>query len=169
MQAELPNRAVAHFVLLAAILALPGCWIVADHIRVRSVVDPAVVQAVDPKARTLVLVCARCWSPGVYPVGPTVAGLAQLRPGGRVRAIVLDELSVYVLRAGDPASIAGENIQPQARVLFADPTYRLLTIRYPDGGQETFKVSLDVKLGAIQAGDAVVIRPVELIALRKGK
>jgi len=181
MQAELPNRALAHFVLLAAILPLPGCWtaprsdlqppgeprIVADHIRVRSVVDPTVVHAVSAQARTLSLVFARRPSPGVYSVGPAVAGLKQVKPGERIRAVLLDELSVCVLHAGAPTTIAGVRIDPDARVLSADPAYRLLVIQYPDGERETFKVDLDVKLGAIQAGDAVVIRPVELVALRQ--
>jgi hypothetical protein len=184
MNAELPNRALAYLLLLSATLALPGCWtpprsdvqppgeprLIANHIRVQSDADSAVVQAVDAQARTLTLVCARRRSPGVYSVSPSVvAALGQLNPGERIRAIPLDELSIYVLRANEPASIAGERVQPQARVLSADPTYRLLTIQYPDGEKETFKVGLDVKLGRIQAGDAVVISPIKLTSFRRQK
>jgi hypothetical protein len=143
--------------------------LIADHIRVQAREDPAVVQAVDAQARTLSLVSTKRRSPGAYSVGPYVSGLGQVKPGERIRAVVLDELSVYVLHAGEPTSIGGKRIEPEARVLSVDPAYRLLVVQYPDGQRETFKVGLDVKLRTMQAGDAVVIRPVELIALKRRK
>jgi hypothetical protein len=182
MQAGLPNLALARSLLLVAALAAPGCWtpprsnvqppgeprLIADNIRVQSRVDPAVVQAVDAQGRTLSLVSTTRRSRGVYAVSPYVSGLGQVKPGERIRAVLVDELSVYVLHAGEPV-IAGQRIEPQARVLSVDSSYRLLVVQYPDGEQESFKVGLDVKLGTMRPGDAVVIQPVELIALKRRK
>jgi hypothetical protein len=180
MRATLPKLAPAGVLLLTATLALPGCWtpprsdvqppgeprLIADHIRVRSHEDPAIVQAVDVRARTVSLVSVRRSSPALYSVSPRVSRLGRVYTGERIRATLVDELSVYVLPAGEPV-IAGERIEPQARVLSVDPSYRRLVIQYPDGEHETFKVGLAVKLRTMHAGDAVVIRPVDLIALKR--
>ncbi len=169
--------------LLSATLALPGCWmpprsnlqppgeprLIADHVRARLHEDRAVVQAVDTQARTVSLGSAGRRSPDVYSVNPYVSGLSQIQPGDRIRAVLLDELSVYVLHADEPAFIGGRRIEPEARVLSIDPIYRILVVRYPDGEQLSFKVGLDLKLRTLQAGDAVVIRPVELIAFKRRK
>ena len=182
MQAGLPKLALARLLLLAATLTLPGCWtaprsdvqppgeprLIADHILVRSRRAPAVVQAVDAQARTVSLLNTRRRSSGVYPVSARVSRLGQVYPGERIRATLVDELSVYVLHADDPV-IAGERIEPQARVLRVDPSYRRLVVQYPDGEEETFKVGLAVELTAMRAGDAVVIRPVDLTALKRRK
>jgi hypothetical protein len=179
----LPNPTLARALLLSATLAVPGCWapprsnvqppgeprVIAAHIRVQSHEDPAVVQAVDAQARTVSLMSTSRRSLGVYSVSPYVSGLGEVKPGERIRAILVDELSVYVLHAGEPASIAGERIEAEARVLSVDPSYRLLVVQYPDGEQETFKPGPDVNLRTMQAGDAVVIRPVELVALKPRK
>jgi len=41
-----------------------------------------------------------------------------------------------------------------------------LTLEYPDGRVETFKVGLDVKLPLMEMGDDVMIRSVEAVALK---
>jgi hypothetical protein len=183
MQVGLPNSALAHSLLLLATLTLPGCWtpprsdvpppgepgLIADHIRGRADADLAVVQAVDAQSRTLSLMSATRRSPGMYPVSANVSGLGRVKPGERIKAIVFDELSVYALHADEPAAVGGERIDPDARVLSVDPSYRLLIVQYPDGEKEIFKVGLGVQLRAMQAGDAVVIRPVELIGLKRRK
>jgi hypothetical protein len=182
MQARLPKPALARLLLLTATLTLPSCWtaprsdvqprgeprLLADHIRVRSREDLAVVQAVDMQARTVSLVSVRRGSPAVYSVSRRFSRLGRVYPGERIRATLRDELSVYVLPAGEPV-IAGERIEPQARVLSVDASYRRLVIQYPDGEEQTFKIGLPVNLTAMHAGDAVVIRPVSLIALKRRK
>lgn len=50
-----------------------------------------------------------------------------------------------------------------ARVLVADRSYRVLTVQYPNGQTDAFKVGLRTPMKDIEAGDAVVIRPVEII------
>jgi len=54
-----------------------------------------------------------------------------------------------------------------ARVLAVDPSYRLLKLQYTDGENETVKVPLGTRIEQMAAGDSVVIRPVDVIALRR--
>jgi hypothetical protein len=56
-----------------------------------------------------------------------------------------------------------------AQVLSVDPSYHLVTLHFPDGHNETFKVSRRVKVDKMDTGDEVTIRPVEAIALRMKK
>ena len=53
-----------------------------------------------------------------------------------------------------------------ARVLEADPSYRLLTLEFSDGKREVFKVNQRVKLGQIEPGDDVAIRTIGVIEPR---
>jgi len=169
--------------LLAAALALPGCWSapvasvqpkgkprqIQDAIAVvESVKLPAIVQSVDLDARALTVL-----SPGEtrqvsYKVASNVSNLDRLKPGDRVQATVAEELTVSGRRDGHLASAGGSppTIVTDAQVLSVEPSYRLVTLHFPDGHNETFKVSRRVKLDDMETGDEVTIRPVEAIALR---
>lgn len=72
-------------------------------------------------------------------------------------------LTVYVPPAND---VAMRGRSPDARVLIVDRSYRLLTVQYPSGRTETFKIRLRTPMNGIEAGDAVAIRPVKAIELR---
>ena len=61
---------------------------------------------------------------------------------------------------------ASERIVGGARVLEADPSYRLLTLEFADGKREVFKVNQRVKLGQIEPGDDVALRTIGVIELR---
>jgi len=173
--------------LLVAALALPGCWsapvaslqskgqpsliqgVIA--VAVESVKPPAVVQSVDLDARTITVL-----SPGEarlvsYMVGAGVSNFDRLKADDRVQATITEELTVYVRRDGHVRSAGGSphTVVTDAQVLSVDPSYRLVTLHFPDGHNETFKVSLPVKLDEMETGDEVTIRPVEAIALRMRK
>lgn len=79
-----------------------------------------------------------CWAP------PS----ASVRPGRTSRVI---ERAIEVESAVPGGS-------REARVLVVDPSYRLLTVLYPNGGTETFKVPLRTRISDIEAGDSVTIR-----------
>jgi hypothetical protein len=101
------------------------------------------------------LLVSGCWSP------PS----ASVRPGGRARAIAG---AIEIESVGPSARIltvsaAVNGRTPQARVLLVDPSYRLLTVQYPNGRMETFKIRLHTRIGDIEAGDAVTIRPAEVV------
>ena len=174
-------RAVA--VLIPTALCLPGCWtapradvqpkgeprLIQSGIPVRSVKDPAIVDSVDSGTRTIVVRTPGAQQTSTYKVSPGVSDFEKIRFGDKVEATVAEELSVYVLRDGQLAGPGGqpETITADARVLSVDPSYRLLTLQYPNGESETFKVGLETKLREMESGDSVVIRPVEAVSLRK--
>ena len=97
-----------------------------------------------------------CWMPpsaAVRPHGkPRVIadGIQVERVQGLAR--VKEVLTVYVapIRSHD------------ARVLVVDPGYRLLTVQYPNGSTETFKVGLHTPMTGIEPGDSVAIHPAEV-------
>jgi len=87
-----------------------------------------------------------------------------------VRVVRRDQLSDDTPQTpGLLREVAFDSRNPDAKVLSVDPSYRLLTLQYPNGQAQTFKVGLDVKLLEMEPGDIVVIRTMELIALRVEK
>ena len=182
-----PSCALPGPLLLVAALVLPGCWSApiarlqakgplgpaqgAIVLAGESVKPPAVVQSVDLAARVITV-----RSPGEdrlisYKVGLKVSKLERLKIGAKVQATVAEELTVYVRRDGDLPSAGGtsDTVATDAQVLSIDPSYRLMTLHFPDGRDETVKVSLRGKFHEVETGDEVSIRPVEAIALRMKK
>ena len=171
--------------LLVTVIQLAGCWsaptatvqprgesrLIQGAIAVESVKPPAVIQSIDPDAHEMTVRGQAQTGPVTYRVSPAVRNLSRLQAGDRVRATVAEELTVYVARDGQnrPTGADGSLQTVDARVLSVDRSYRLLTLRLPDGYDETFKVSRSVKLDEMEAGDAVSIIPVEMIALRRRK
>ena len=182
-RAPQPAVVVAGYCAAAAILT--GCWtapnayvqpvgeprLIQSGIAVNSVKNRAIVQAVDPQTRTLTVFSSVKAPSVVYRVGPKVANFNDLRVGETVEVTVAEQLSIYVLRDGQLPTAQGtlETIAVDAKVLSADPSYRLLTLQYPNGQTETFKVGLDIKLGDMGSGNAVVIHRGEAVAVRLGK
>jgi hypothetical protein len=171
--------------LLPAIaLTLSGCWtapianvqpkgearLIQSAIPVESVKDRATVQSISFDQGAIVL----GFSEGVtatFKPGPRVANFHTIRAGDKVQATVAQELAIYVAKNGQVPGSGGkpQTIEADARVLQVDPSYRLLTLQYPNGQTETFKVGLDVKLLEMEPGDVVVVRNTELITLRAEK
>ena len=170
-------------VLLVGSLAvlLSGCWIppsasvrpggkprvIEDGIVIDRVLDSATVEGVDRAARRLTLS-----APGVplftYEIGRGVLDSGAVRTGDHVRATIKEVLTVYVAPPlGSRSPGAGLRIPPaDARVLVVDPSYRMLTVRYTDGGMEAFKIGLHAPMEHIEAGDSVAIRRAEVTELR---
>jgi hypothetical protein len=121
------------------------------------VAHAASVESVDRAARTVVL-GMRGTSLPACKVGRSVRHFRDIRAGDEVKARIKAVLTVYV------APIAG--LSADARVLAADPSYRLLTVQYANGETETFKLGLHTRMTDIEAGDSVTIRPVEVVKLR---
>jgi hypothetical protein len=168
--------------ILSAALALGGCWtaptaklrakgaprLIQDAVAVESVKNPVIVQSVDAGTRTVVVLNPADLAPTIYKAGARVFNLDRIRAGDRVRATVAEQLTVLVLQDGRLPAADGRigPIEANAKVLMVDPSYRLLTLRYPDGTTETFKVGLDVRLRQMEPGDDVVVRAVEAVALQ---
>ena len=174
------NRRVSHSPLFAVALVLAGCWtapvatvqphgearLIQGAIAVKSVKDTAVVSSLDRSAGTIVLRGSGRPKTSTYKLAPKVSGLDVIKAGDVVRATVTEDLTIYVLHDGQLPD-AGGTVSVDARVLMVDPSYRLLTLQYPDGQQETLKVPLGTRLEQMDAGDSVVIRPLEVLALRR--
>ena len=153
-------------------LFLSGCWtapsasvrppgeprVIAGGIQVVGVADFARVESVNRDARIVGLRVAGV--PLFYGIGPRVRHWSDLQVGDEVRARLEEVLTVYVPSPRETGAA------PDARVLIADPSYRLLKVQYANGGTVTFKVALDAPMSGIAAGDAVKIHPVEVIRLR---
>lgn len=178
-----PGRALPGPLLLVVALALPGCWLApiarlqsqgeprliqgAIAVAVQSVKPRSVVQSVDLAARAITV-----QNPGEarlvsYKVGSNVSNLDRLKSGDRVQLTIAEELTVYVRRDAHHSSAAAppRTVVTDAQVLSVDASYRLVTLHFPDGHNETFKMSLQVKLDEMATGDEVSIRPLEAIAL----
>ncbi len=161
--------------LLSACWSLPSAdvrpqgkpRVIASAIEVGRVVDPATVVAVDPAAETLLLSVHGIPLP-LCRIGRHVREGARLESGDRVRAVLEEVLTVYVAPAAARARlVAGlRGLSPDARVLVADPSYRVLTLQYPNGETTTFKVGLHTRMTGIEAGDSVAVRAAEVVELR---
>ena len=174
------NRRVSHPPLFAVALVLAGCWtapvatvrphgearLIKGAISVKSVKDTAVVSSLDRSAGTIVLRSSGKPETSTYKLAPKVSGLDDIKAGDVVQATVTEDLTIYLLHDGQLPE-AGGTVSVDARVLMVDPRYRLLTLQYRDGRKETLKVPLGTRLEQMEAGDSVVIRPLEVLALRR--
>ena len=184
-RAALMSRTILRSVLSAAALALGGCWtapnanvqpkgeprLIQSGIGVQSVKKSAIVQSINAGTRTIVVLPSGEATASTYKVGAHVSNFDRIKAGDKVDVTIAEELAVYVLRGDQlPApSGAPETIVATARVLSIDSSYRLLKVQYSGGRRETFKVGLEVDLREMQAGDSVVIRTGEAVALRVRK
>jgi hypothetical protein len=173
-------RAISRSLLVTGALVVAGCWtapvatvqphgearLIQGSIAVTSVKDPVVVASVDRSAGSIALRTAGRGETSTYRVGPQVSTLNEIGVGDVVKATVTEDLAIYVLQDGHAPGLEG-TVSADARVLTVDESYRLLTLQYHDGQRETLKVPLGTKLEQMQAGDAVVIRPVEVLVLRR--
>ena len=154
-------------------LALAGCWtppnanvqpageprLIQSGFTVEVVQNPAPVTAIDAGQRTITLKRTDGRTK-TYAVGPNVKSFDQ------IKATVEDELAVYLLAKGRlPDGTTAETLGVNAKVLWLDPSYRLLTLQYPNGQSEKFKTGLDARLQEMAPGDDVVVKPKEVTAL----
>jgi hypothetical protein len=178
-RARMWSRCPLCLCVLTSLLMLAGCWtapvatvqpqgeprLIQGEVAVESVKTLAVVSSVDVSGGTLTLRTESSAQIATYKVGPKVAGLNDLKPGDVVQATLAQALDVYLLRDGRLAGAGA--VAADARVLTVDPSYRLLTLQYPDGRKDTFKVPLGTRLEQMAPGNSVVIRPVAVLAVRR--
>jgi hypothetical protein len=177
------GRTILNSVPCALAVALTACWtapvanvqprgeprMIQSCVSVESVKYPVTVQSLDPSARTIVMRTPGAADSSRYRLAPGVSNFQHIKAGDVIEATVVEELTVYVPGDGQLPHTGSvpEAIAVDARVLSVDPSYRLLTLQYPNGANETFKVPLRTKLGQMESGDSVVIRTVEVVALRR--
>jgi translation initiation factor IF-1 len=170
------KRAIIVALPAIASLTLTGCWtppnanvqpkgeprLIQSGIQAESAKIHATVQAVDASQRSISLKLADD-SVTTCKVSPQVKNFDKIQVGDKVKVTLAEELAVYVLKDG---RLADETIAFNARVQSVDPSYRLLTLQYPDGKTAVFKVGLDAKILEMAPGDAVVVRVTEATAIR---
>jgi len=140
--------------------------LIESGIMVESVKDAATVQAIDTAAGTITLGFPNNTA-ATYKIGPNVKHLDQLQVGSQIKAKTTEELAVYLLADGKlPDGSTAQSLGCNAKVMIVDPSYRLLTLQYPDGSTETVKPGLGTKMMEMAAGDDVVVKPVELVKLK---
>lgn len=174
------HRCTRVSLIIGIAVVLSGCWtppsasvrptephVIERGISVARVLDAATVVSVDPVARTIGLSAAGT-PMGVYEIGPGVHNWGDIRIGDLVHAQVEEVITVYVAPASEHggSETGARSRSPDARVLAVDPSYRLLTVQYPNGERETFKIALHTSTGDIEAGDFVSIRQAEVVELR---
>jgi hypothetical protein len=166
------------------VFALAGCWtapvadvqpkgdarLIQSAIPVVAVKDRATVQSIDQDQRVVVLNFSDGVTATVKP-GPGIKNFSEIRAGDKARAKVAQELSIYVLKDGHLPGADGklEPVKIDAKVLEIDRAYRLLTLQYTNREVEVLKVGLDAKLAEMEAGDSVVVKTTELLALKRQK
>ena len=177
------NRAVLSLLIALTAQWLTGCWtapnansrpsgpprVIANGVRVTSMMPPAIVQSVDAASGTIVLRNADSSESRAYHIEPGASNLSQVAVGARLCVTATEDLSVYVSVDGQfpGAEPSHTSPAPQARVRSIDRSYRLLGVQWIGGRVETFKVDGTVPLERMQAGDYVRIAPLDVISFSK--
>jgi hypothetical protein len=162
--------------VVSAVVLLSGCWpppsasvrpggeprIIGGGIQVEWVVDSARVESVDRSARSLAL-SVQGRPLAACNIGRGVQDWGDIDAGDQVSATIRSVLTVSVGPAEESDVRSGS---PDAHVLVVEPSYRLLTVQFSNGGTETFKIGLHTSMKGFEPGDTVTIRPVEAVQLR---
>jgi hypothetical protein len=144
--------------------------------------EKAVVTSIIPGERTLAL-RSDAGKTLTCKAAPQVANFSQLQAGDRVKATVTDATALFLAKNGPPPSagagvvVPGSAEAPQSakvvlqttdfpgKITKVDPSYRLMTVEYANGGTKEFKVPLPATLESVKPGDEVVVRATELLAI----
>lgn len=142
----------------------------------------ATVESVDAASRQIVLK----YTDGTTTTniaGPEIINFDQIKAGDVVKGTVAEEIGIFLVKNGalpttdtgvvihgaakgaNPAGVMVTTIDMSARVIMADRSYRMLTLKYANGQVKTFKVPLPYTLEHVAVGDDVVMRATQTIAL----
>ena len=140
------------------------------------------VTAIDADKRAVTLVRPD-GTQATFKAGPEVRNFAQIRVGDKVKAVLTDQLVVFLRKKGAPAAdgeaamvalapigakpgvITAETVEVTARVEAINLEHHQATLRFPDGHTQVVKVRADVDLTQAAVGEEVVIRTTEALAL----
>src|ERR1700722_10337083 len=164
--------------IAVATILLTGCWtapnanlrpkgeprVVEDSIEVETFVPPMRVESIDRVNRTVV-VSSRGAAPIQMRIASGVRNWDDVRPGDQIRPKLKEQLTVYVAPQLESGSKGVKGSPDDSRVLLVDPSYRLLTVQYPNGRTDTFKVSLNTRLKDMEPGYSVAIELIEVVEL----
>lgn len=144
--------------------------------------ESATVTGLDKETRQVTLT-GKNGAKTTFTAGPEVANFDQIKVGDVVKATVSEELAVSVRKPGKPsedgagAVVAAAPLGEKPGVVVAaggtvtakvksiNAKKREATLTFPDGTEKTVKVRKDVKLKNYAAGDEVVIRVTQALAI----
>jgi hypothetical protein len=178
----------------AVILALTACATKMEGVEQTSVIETAdgaiivdtftttaTVTAIDAAKRDVTLV-----TPGgsktVYRAGPEVVNFAQIRIGDQVKAVVSEEVAIFIGSGVPPSGMAGTGValapvgakpggvivdtkQVTVKITAVDPGSRKVTFQLPDGTTKTVKAGKQVDLSSVRPGDNVTVQVSEGLAI----
>lgn len=142
----------------------------------------ATVQSVDTAKRTVALKMPD-GTVKTFKLGKEVRNFDQIKVGDQVKTTYVDELTVFLRKAGAPPSaeevtnvmlapkgakpgiIVADTRQMTAKIEAVDAKKRTVTLMGPGGESKTLKVSKKVNLKQVKKGDDVVVRYTEALAI----
>lgn len=162
--------------LVAAQKGVPG------GILVETYRTTATVTAVDAETRKVMLV-----SPDgkktEFKAGPEVVNFSQIHVGDQVKAMVTEQLVVFMATdappqgqgavtmvalapvGAKPGGFMTDTVQVKAKVIEIDLKKHKAVLEFPDGSKKTVAVRKDVDLTQRKVGEEVVIRCTEALAI----
>jgi hypothetical protein len=104
---------------------------------------------------------------GTYAISPRVKEKSwqSVRAGDQIDGRIKLELTVYIPPIDGDELESHVSDPPPARVLLVDPSYRILTLQYPSGASQAYKVGMRVPLHGIMPGSWVAFHPVAVTRL----
>jgi hypothetical protein len=151
-------------------------------IRVDTYKETATVTGIDKATRKVTLV-TKDGAKTTVKAGPEVANFDQLEVGDQVKATVTEQLVVFARKAGEPPGdgaaaavvlaplgakpgvLMADTEEVTAKVKAIDVKHQKATLLFPNGTSQTFKVRKDVDLTTHTAGEDVVFRATEALAI----
>ncbi len=160
---------------------LAGCWVppsanvrpagparvIARGLAAQWSVQSAAVESLNSAAGTLTLRVHGIALPACD-ARRAVHRWASIRPGLGLRTTLRVRLDVYVAPIGQRRPESGSAFSI-AHVLQVWPSYRILTLQFPDGGRATLKMGLHADLAGVGSGDAVVIHCIRVIEVHAAR
>jgi hypothetical protein len=141
----------------------------------------ATVTGIDAPKRDVTLVTQN-GRKTTYKAGPEVVNFAQIRVGDQVKAVLTEEVAVFIGSGAPPSAIAGVGValapvgakpggvmvdtkQMTAKVTAVDAKKHKVTFELPDGTSKTVKAGKKVDLSNVKIGDNVTIQVGEGLAI----
>lgn len=180
-------RAVLVVAMVAAtVTAVVGVTAMPGGIVVDSKQVTVKVVGVNQTARTLTLEMPS-GNTVTYRVGKNIRNFSQIKKGDTIKATLLDSLAVYIQKHGGkptatetttvvlsprgamPGAIVANTIRITGKIQLVDAQNRTITVTGPSYMSKAFKVGHNVNLSGLKAGDDVVVRYTEALAINVQK
>jgi uncharacterized protein (TIGR02246 family) len=150
-------------------------------IETMAVTSTSIVQSVDRANRTVTLSNAK-GEVNTYQCGKEVINFDQIQVGDQVKATVVEQLAIFVRKAGAPGTEAASVValaprgakpgvmmaqtsEVTASIIAIDPELHTVTLKGASGAAQTFHVSPKVDLSGVHDGDNVVLQYTQGLAI----